>query len=299
MLPLVWAKFRYLDEREAYADTSLSGQIWVDLNRIIRDMDKREKEKEAEIPLEAFVGYKFPDRTLRHKLWRMSLSNDALMTILKPLVTERFSVLRAPHFGALFGRLHHNIAAPTDTNLFESAAPSLSAAFHADDEPQPITIPDLRIRLDGFFTERVQPAFVRRDADAFRQAADDLLAVYIEEHHTSGAIQIAHAAALLLDIHDRMNALRQQWLAESQQKTQTLFGEPEATDLGHGCETVWEICERNLRWHYQTPIDTELAELALNVLSIVRADEAVTYPKLVEELNLMHFSNLNAENSNH
>ncbi|MBI2193145.1 MAG: hypothetical protein HYU36_14290 [Planctomycetes bacterium] len=271
--------YSYLgDGFQAYADVCLTGHIWVDLNHVIRYM------RYGEI-LDTFVGYEFPDQTLRHKLWKMDVSNEGMLRVLEPLVKQRYSTLRAPLSGLLFGRLLQRVRAGASEDQ-ESARPPLLAAFSLGEAFKPITVADLRERLDDFFVKRLQPAFKRRDPDAFRKASADFLAIRVAEEHKGGPIYLACAASCLMAVHDRVQSLRQQWLTESQQKTQTLFGAPEIAHLGQGCNAIPEIFRHHLYWHYQAAGDKELAELALNVLSVIRADEAAPYPENLKSLNL-------------
>lgn len=278
--------------REAYGDVALAGAIWADINRLIRGMG------EAEI-LHPYLGYKFPDAKLRHKLWSIGdkIKNETIQPALEVLVTERFGLLRAVHFGTVLGRLLKRVRESQLDGSDSSEAATLW--LHDDGNERRMTVADLRDFLSETFSARIHPAFEARDAEAVCKAAEWASRLRVEERHSRGPIHIAEAAEALVEFHGRLHSAQTQLRTELQQRAGHLFAEEELGSLGPSLNPdgsdgdggpYWRLCEAGLlRGEYSTYEDAELAELAINILNVLHADRSARHPKAVKASNLRHY----------
>ncbi len=280
------------DGREAYGDVALTGVIAADINRIIRGMG------EAAV-LRPYLGYKFPDGALRRKLWTMgdSIKNETIHPALELLVTERFGLLRAIHFGAVLGRLLKRVR-ENSIKQDESTEGGVLRVRDSGGERR-MTIASLREFLEEEFSLRIQPAIEARDGEAIGKTAQWAMGLEIEEKHSGGPILIAQAAEALTDFHARLHEAQTRLRAEMQQRAGHLFAEEESGSLGRSISPdrneddggpYWRLCERGiLRADYATYEDAELAELALNILNVLHAARSARHPRLVKAVHLRYY----------
>ncbi|MEW6209529.1 MAG: hypothetical protein AB1631_14265, partial [Acidobacteriota bacterium] len=277
------------DGREAYGDVTLASSVWADINRLIRGMGEP-----AIFP--PYLGYKFPDRTLRHKLWSLGdkIKKEDIQPALELLVTERMGLLRMIHFGPVLGRLLDRVREKQESGQEETVL-----LLRDGESEQRVTINELRAILEEAFVKRVQSAFRARNAEAMREAAEWAAHLRVEEKHGGGAVLIAQAAEALMAFHSRLYAAQSEMRAEMQQRAGHLFAEEEIGSLGPSISPdrndddggpYWKLFESGiLGGTYSTFEDGELAELALNTLNILHADRAARHPRLVRAAHLRHY----------
>ncbi|MGH9764270.1 MAG: hypothetical protein ACREAC_25830, partial [Blastocatellia bacterium] len=168
--------------REAYGDVTLAGSMWADISRLIRGM--------AESPmLSPYLGYKFPDRALRRKLWTTGdkIDNELIQAVLEPLVCERFGILRAIHFGPVLGRLLSRVRehgeGGADDALQAALSPQSPLWLTDDGTERQISIAELRALLEDTAHNRLEPAFRAADIDGVREVAEWVFQLRVRERH--------------------------------------------------------------------------------------------------------------------
>ncbi|MCC7439389.1 MAG: hypothetical protein IT211_12925 [Armatimonadetes bacterium] len=282
------------DGREAYGDVGLAGVIWADINRAIRLMS------EGEI-FYTYLGYKFPDSELRHKLWSMGqmIDNEVVQPALEAIVTERLGMLRGEHIGPALGRLLHKArhADTATTNGIPTERPSIVLTHNG--EQRPVTIEELQDFLNNVMKEQAEPAFAAEDTEALSKAIATVRQCSIKEHHTGGPVRIAQAAQILLAFLSRAQNMQADVLAATQlaqggflfvnepigSTTPLLIDRAKSPDGPY-----WALCEAGmLGGNYQHPEDAEAAEIALNILNLLHADRSLRYPKLLESVKLRRY----------
>jgi hypothetical protein len=280
------------DGREAYGDVTLTGAMWPDVNRLIRGM--------AEAPiLNPYLRYKFPDAALRHRLWSIGgkIADDMVQAVLEPLVSERFGLLRAIHFGPVLGRLLKQVR---EDGRATSASAEQSGLWVEDGGRETyLSIAELRAVLEEAVDNRVKPAFKKRDAEAIRKVAEWAFQLRVQERHAGGPILVAQAADALARFHAHLHTAQDEMRTEMQYSAGNLFAEEDVGTLGSSISPdrsaddggpYWALCANGiLSGAYSTPEDAELAELSLNILNMLHADRSARHPKLVSAANLRHY----------